>query len=166
MWDGDADFQHEPIITHGNTDCTKVPLEQVVRAIAEDAFSASPYPLILSLENHCSLPQQRICARLFQKHFGVELLHGHGPALLPPPEARRHHRPGSPSEVLLPPESLASPHELRGRVLLKGKARTEHRRLPSPRASGLSLSGGRHSCASCASLSSASSMQMTPPAGE
>ena len=51
MWDGDGDFQHEPIITHGNTDCTKVPLEQVVRAIAEDAFTA----FLLALANRVRL---------------------------------------------------------------------------------------------------------------
>ena len=39
------------MITHGHTECTSVPLSRVLLAIAEEAFVASPYPLILSLEN-------------------------------------------------------------------------------------------------------------------
>ena len=33
-------------------------MRQVLLAIAETAFVASPYPVVLSLEMHCSLPQQ------------------------------------------------------------------------------------------------------------
>lgn len=35
--------------------------------IAEHAFSASPYPLIISLEVHCSLAQQQSLATLLQQ---------------------------------------------------------------------------------------------------
>ena len=55
MWDG-ADGQ--PMITHGHTNCTAVSLRDVCVAIATHAFSASPFPLILSLENHLGLEQQ------------------------------------------------------------------------------------------------------------
>lgn len=41
------------IITHGRTLCTKVAFVDVVKAINESAFKASPYPLILSFENYC-----------------------------------------------------------------------------------------------------------------
>ena len=54
-------------MTHGHTECTRVALDEVLVAIAEDAFVASPYPLILSLENHLSLPLQREAARLFKQ---------------------------------------------------------------------------------------------------
>lgn len=41
----------------------------VLQTIKEHAFVASEYPLILSIENHCSLLQQRKMATLFQEVF-------------------------------------------------------------------------------------------------
>lgn len=38
--------------------------QDVVEAINEAAFIASPYPVVLSFENHCSIPQQQEMARL------------------------------------------------------------------------------------------------------
>ena len=48
-------------------------LSQVLEAIREYAFVASPFPVILSIENHCSLRQQGRTAALFKEVFG-ELL--------------------------------------------------------------------------------------------
>ena len=59
-WDG-ADG--EPVIYHGHTYTSKILFSEVCDAIAEWAFAASPYPVILSLENHCGLRQQSSLAR-------------------------------------------------------------------------------------------------------
>ena len=61
MWDGDDGL---PMITHGHTSCSTVPLRDVCNTIAEHAFAASPYPVILSLENHLSVEQQIQAAQI------------------------------------------------------------------------------------------------------
>ena len=68
IWDG-ADGQ--PVITHGHTSCTLIPLRDVCNAIAKDAFTASPYPVVLSLENHLSLQQQVEAANIFISEFEI-----------------------------------------------------------------------------------------------
>eukprot|EP01136_Pigoraptor_vietnamica_P034057 Opistho-1_new@97604 len=64
-WDGD---DGEPIIYHGHTLTTKIKFEDVIRAIGKYAFESSPYPVILSFENHCSIPQQVKLAKYCQEH--------------------------------------------------------------------------------------------------
>ncbi|XP_074617747.1 1-phosphatidylinositol 4,5-bisphosphate phosphodiesterase gamma-1-like [Acropora palmata] len=70
-WDGPDGL---PIITHGHTLVSRIKFVEVVRAIKDNAFVASDYPLILSLENHCSIPQQKVMAQTFQDIFGDCLL--------------------------------------------------------------------------------------------
>ncbi|KAJ0170025.1 hypothetical protein K1T71_014631 [Dendrolimus kikuchii] len=70
-WDGD---DGSPVIYHGHTFTTKIPFRRVVETIARSAFVASPYPLILSIENHCSLPQQQVMASTFEAVFGDKLV--------------------------------------------------------------------------------------------
>jgi len=48
-------------------------MSDVIQVIAEHAFSASPYPLIISLEVHCSLAQQQTLATLLQQGLGEAL---------------------------------------------------------------------------------------------
>lgn len=62
-WDGD---DGSPLIYHGHTFTTKIPFRSVVEAIDRSAFVSSPYPVILSIENHCSLSQQTRMAQIFQ----------------------------------------------------------------------------------------------------
>jgi phosphatidylinositol phospholipase C, beta len=44
---------NEPEIKHKNTPIRTVPFIEVIVAIRDYAFKVTPYPLILSLENHC-----------------------------------------------------------------------------------------------------------------
>jgi hypothetical protein len=45
----------------------------VIKAIDEFAFKSTPYPVVLSIENHCSLPQQAIMAEVMIDIFGDKL---------------------------------------------------------------------------------------------
>ncbi|XP_067003645.2 1-phosphatidylinositol 4,5-bisphosphate phosphodiesterase epsilon-1 isoform X2 [Anabrus simplex] len=70
-WDGD---DGSPLIYHGHTFTTKIPFRSVVEAINRSAFVTSPYPVILSIENHCSVQQQARMAHIFQSVFGEKLV--------------------------------------------------------------------------------------------
>lgn len=55
-WDGQ---RNEPIIYHGWTLTSKLDFKEVLQdAVKPYAFFASDFPLILSIENHCSKKQQ------------------------------------------------------------------------------------------------------------
>ena len=69
-WDGD---DGSPQIYHGHTFTTKIQFKSVVEAINRSAFVTSPYPVILSIENHCSLQQQARMAHIFQV-FGKNII--------------------------------------------------------------------------------------------
>ncbi|XP_041986907.1 1-phosphatidylinositol 4,5-bisphosphate phosphodiesterase gamma-1 isoform X2 [Aricia agestis] len=99
-WDGP---DGTPFIYHGHTLTTKIKFMDVLRTIKEHAFVASDYPLILSIEDNCSLPQQRRMAGAFQDVFGDMLLV----------------QPLEKNETALP-----SPHDLRRKIILK------HKKLP------------------------------------
>ena len=99
-WDGD---NGEPIITHGNTFCTRVMFRDVVKCIADNAFSSgNPWPVILSLEVHCSLAQQARMAEVFRQELGDLLL------TEPVTDANESNE-------------LPSPLQLQNKILLKGK---------------------------------------------
>ena len=103
MWDGP---DGEPLITHGNTRCGVVSLQEVAAAIAQEAFLASDYPLILSLENHLCAAQQARAAQIFVDELGDMIA-------MPPP----------PDEVDgMPSEPMGSPADLKNKIVLKGKA--------------------------------------------
>uniref|UniRef100_A0A1I8EBQ2 Phosphoinositide phospholipase C n=1 Tax=Wuchereria bancrofti TaxID=6293 RepID=A0A1I8EBQ2_WUCBA len=73
-WDGSGG---EPIITHGPSQLTRVTpvlFKDVIMAIAETAFVISEFPVILSLENHCSMKQQKKIALYCREIFGNFLL--------------------------------------------------------------------------------------------
>ncbi|XP_034024816.1 1-phosphatidylinositol 4,5-bisphosphate phosphodiesterase delta-1a isoform X2 [Thalassophryne amazonica] len=97
-WDG-ADS--EPVIYHGHTLTSQLRFKDVIKAIKEYAFKTSEYPVILSLENHCSVPQQKLMA-----HHMISIL---GSALLTRPLGNSM------------PTNFPSPEELKGKFLIKGK---------------------------------------------
>jgi phosphatidylinositol phospholipase C delta len=96
IYDGDK----EPVIFHGKTFTTKVALREVCHAIAKYAFVASPYPVIISAEIHCSLPQQDIMADIMKEVFGDSLI-------------------SAPINGQPKIEILPSPEDLKWKVLLK-----------------------------------------------
>jgi hypothetical protein len=100
-WDGDND---EPVIYHGFKDfaMTTEPIlfKDVIKAIKENAFNSSHYPVILSIENHCSIKQQFVMATHMSDIFGDMLFKN----------------PCDPDKKELP-----SPYELRNKILVKGK---------------------------------------------
>ncbi|KAI7809218.1 1-phosphatidylinositol 4,5-bisphosphate phosphodiesterase delta-1b isoform X1 [Triplophysa rosa] len=97
-WDGS---DGEPVIYHGHTLTSKILFKDVIRAIKDFAFKTSEYPVILSLENHCSVEQQQIMAQ----HM-ISIL---GSALVTKPLGDKM------------PTCFPSPEELKGRFIVKGK---------------------------------------------
>lgn len=70
VWDGPED---EPLVYHGRTLTSKIPFKNVIEVINTYAFISSRYPVIICLENHCSLPQQQKMARYITSIFGDRL---------------------------------------------------------------------------------------------
>ena len=66
-WDGP---DNNPIIYHGHTLTSKIRFYDVIKCIREHAFAASEYPVILSIEQHCDIPQQQVMDRQFKEVFG------------------------------------------------------------------------------------------------
>ncbi|KAL0966564.1 hypothetical protein UPYG_G00296840, partial [Umbra pygmaea] len=109
-WDGP---DGEPVIYHGYTLTSKILFRDTIRTIKEYAFKTSDYPVILSLENHCSLEQQRVMAQ----HMNSIL----GQALITAPLGDQM------------PTEFPSPEELKGRFLVKGKRLTKLEVNASPK---------------------------------
>eukprot|EP01105_Mastigella_eilhardi_P004772 TRINITY_DN1640_c0_g1_i6.p1 TRINITY_DN1640_c0_g1~~TRINITY_DN1640_c0_g1_i6.p1 ORF type:complete len:708 (+),score=157.51 TRINITY_DN1640_c0_g1_i6:1394-3517(+) len=100
IWDGD---NNEPKVTHGRTLTSRIPFVDVVRVIRDYAFIKNRLPLIISLENHCSPPQQEKMAAYFKAYLGGML-------------ATPIHVMEDSADV----QYLHSPKELEGKILLKG----------------------------------------------
>lgn len=108
-WDGP---EGTPIIFHGRTLTSRIKLMDVLIAIRQHAFTESPYPVILSIEDNCSLNQQRTMANMLIEVFGDKLLV----------------QPLDKTETCLP-----SPEQLRYKFILK------HRKLPENQDETISL---------------------------
>ncbi|XP_056321647.1 1-phosphatidylinositol 4,5-bisphosphate phosphodiesterase delta-4 [Danio aesculapii] len=91
----------EPVVYHGHTFTSKILLKDVITTIANYAFKASEYPLIVSIENHCTVEQQKVMAQQFREILGDMLL-------------------TSTADTEVSTE-LPSPEALKRKILLKGK---------------------------------------------
>ena len=96
IYDGDV----EPMVFHGKSFTSKVSLREVCHAIIKYGFVVSPWPIIISAEMHCSVPQQDMIAEILIEVFGSALVRVG-------PEGR--------NKVTV----LPSPEELKGRILFK-----------------------------------------------
>ena len=77
-WDGDNDTKNEPIIYHGYTITSKILFKDVLEeAVKPFAFCKSKYPLILSIENHCSVEYQDKMAEYLEDILGDLLYKEH-----------------------------------------------------------------------------------------
>ncbi|XP_039400561.1 1-phosphatidylinositol 4,5-bisphosphate phosphodiesterase zeta-1 isoform X1 [Mauremys reevesii] len=70
-WDGP---QNDPIVYHGHTLTSKITFRTVIEVIDKYAFVVSDYPVVLSLENHCSPKQQEVMADYLETILGDKLL--------------------------------------------------------------------------------------------
>lgn len=100
VWNGP---KNKPTVKHGNTMTTAVKLKDVLATIKEHAFVVSPYPVIISIENHCSIKQQKVMAKYFWRIFGKMLF------------------TGTTAEESGDGRELPSPEQLKYRIILKGR---------------------------------------------
>uniref|UniRef100_A0A8C0KDV6 Phosphoinositide phospholipase C n=1 Tax=Canis lupus dingo TaxID=286419 RepID=A0A8C0KDV6_CANLU len=97
-WDGP---DGEPIVHHGYTLTSKILFRDVIETINKYAFVKNEYPVILSIENHCSVIQQKKMAQYLTDILGDKL---------------DVSSVSSDDATLLP-----SPQMLKGKILVKGK---------------------------------------------
>ncbi|KAM4651213.1 1-phosphatidylinositol 4,5-bisphosphate phosphodiesterase eta-2 isoform 1-T1 [Discoglossus pictus] len=69
-WDGP---DGEPIVHHGYTLTSKILFKDVIETINKYAFIKNDYPVILSIENHCSVIQQKKMAQYLIEILGDKL---------------------------------------------------------------------------------------------
>ncbi|KAJ3557189.1 hypothetical protein NP233_g11804 [Leucocoprinus birnbaumii] len=121
---------NEPMVFHGHTLTSKVPLRQICQAIMKYGFIASPYPIIISAENHCSVQGQELMARIMVEEFGDALVRYpiDGPDLydvmtptVAPSTFAGGFSEGGSWEGKGKITQLPSPDDLKGRILLKTK---------------------------------------------
>ena len=115
-WDGP---KGNPIITHGHTLTESILLEDFVKVTVTEGFKTSEYPIIISLENHCSKKQQDKIAELFSTHFGSRLI---TPELVEEKSMKAFELLGLHSEKIPPilrVKELPSPNKLKHKILIK-----------------------------------------------
>mmetsp|Transcript_9705 Transcript_9705/g.14902 ORF Transcript_9705/g.14902 Transcript_9705/m.14902 type:complete len:839 (-) Transcript_9705:154-2670(-) len=101
-WDGENKFNNVPVVFHGYTLTSKIAFEEIILAV-KGYVKSNPdtYPIILSLENHCSHPYQSSMAKMLKDILGISLW--------------------CPDKAEIEHGNLPSPESLRGKVIVKGK---------------------------------------------
>ncbi|XP_073930035.1 1-phosphatidylinositol 4,5-bisphosphate phosphodiesterase eta-1 isoform X3 [Castor canadensis] len=102
-WDGP---DGEPVVHHGYTLTSKILFRDVVETINKHAFVKNEFPVILSIENHCSIQQQRKIAQYLKGTFQDRL----DLSSIDTGECKQ----------------LPSPQSLKGKILVKGKKLPYH----------------------------------------
>ncbi|KAF1835188.1 1-phosphatidylinositol-4,5-bisphosphate phosphodiesteras-like protein 1 [Decorospora gaudefroyi] len=97
-WDGADNI---PVVMHGRTLTKSILFQDTIKVINKYAFTESPYPVILSLEVHCSPVQQSAMVKIMIAEFGEKLV-------LQPLDFEA--------------QTLPSPEKLKHRILIKVKA--------------------------------------------
>ncbi|NXF32549.1 PLCH1 phosphodiesterase, partial [Nyctibius bracteatus] len=97
-WDGP---DGEPVVHHGYTLTSKILFRDVAETINKYAFTKNEFPVILSIENHCSIQQQKKIAQYLKEIFGDKL--------------------DLSSVITGDSRQLPSPQNLKGKILVKGK---------------------------------------------
>ncbi|NXT75705.1 PLCH1 phosphodiesterase, partial [Zapornia atra] len=97
-WDGP---DGEPVVHHGYTLTSKILFRDVAETINKYAFIKNEFPVILSIENHCSIQQQKKIAQYLKEIFGDKL--------------------DLSSVITEDSRQLPSPQNLKGKILVKGK---------------------------------------------
>lgn len=121
-WDGE---DGEPKVTHGHSGTSNISFISCIKAINLWAFRMTQYPLIISLEVHCTMEQQMKMVAIMMHCFGTKMVT---------------------SSELYTKSVLPTPEELKNRILIKVKqsmqpaisvathfsaAQTSHRRTRS-----------------------------------
>ncbi|KAK3206536.1 hypothetical protein Dsin_020582 [Dipteronia sinensis] len=84
--------KNDVLVLHGRTLTTPVKLIKCLKAIKEFAFSASPYPVIVTLEDHLTTDLQAKVAQMITQIFGEMLYYSESKCLkeLPSPEELKY----------------------------------------------------------------------------
>lgn len=98
------DSEDGPVVKHGSCFTSKVPFIDVVRALDQCAFEHTHLPLVISIENHCSVSNQHRMADIMTSVFGAKLLS---------------------KRLSTAVQDFPSPAQLSGRILVKFKKHGE-----------------------------------------
>ncbi|PNT17379.1 hypothetical protein POPTR_010G188900v4 [Populus trichocarpa] len=90
LWPGSS--KDEILVLHGRTLTTPVPLIKCLKSIRDYAFSSSPYPVIITLEDHLRPDLQSKVAEMVTQTFGGMLYYPESDSLVqfPSPESLKH----------------------------------------------------------------------------